>query len=99
MTIASRLYRQPADDTLPTAVGNNIVNSQANNVRIAALAREFGIDAFIIAHPGQFGPLGNGPLADTLEAIIGAVWQDSQNLAAVTQVMQTLTYRSFVLVP
>ena len=67
-----------------------MLNSQAGNARIAVLACEHGIDAFIIAHPGQFGPLGNGPLADTLEAIIGAVWQDSQNLAAVTQVMETL---------
>ncbi|KAL9128315.1 MAG: hypothetical protein Q9217_002993 [Psora testacea] len=65
------------------AQGNHIVSTVGNNAKLAEVARHNGLHGFINTHPGQFGAVATGTLADTVEAIIGAVWVDSSNLATV----------------
>ena len=54
------------------------------------MARARGIDAFVIPHHGQSGAFGNRTLADAMEAIVGAAWEDAHNFHTVTAVMQAL---------
>ena len=54
------------------------------------MARSHGLAAFIQTHPGQMGSVSKGTLADAMEAIVGAVWEDSHNMDTVFAVLQTL---------
>ncbi|KAL9630636.1 MAG: hypothetical protein Q9164_006320 [Protoblastenia rupestris] len=77
--------------TAPRAArGSQIVADVGGNANLAGVGRQHGIEHFIVTHPGQFGPVAAGTIADTVEAILGAVWLDSTNLATVRAVMQTL---------
>ncbi|KAG8532328.1 uncharacterized protein KY384_003969 [Bacidia gigantensis] len=71
-------------------IGNNMVSTTLSNNNLASVGNSLGLDAFIVKHPGQFGPLGNGTISDTIEAIIGAVWEDSKDFDKVVAVMGTL---------
>ena len=72
------------------ARGNNSISTNLSNSNLAQVADVIGLRDVIVPQPGQFGPLGKNTLADTLEAILGAVYEDSQDLNIVTQVMRTL---------
>ncbi|CAI7635777.1 unnamed protein product [Penicillium bialowiezense] len=57
----------------------NAVKQVACNENLRKKGNDAGIDPFIIKHPGQLGqPAGRVVMATTVEAIIGAVWYDSQ---------------------
>lgn len=62
-----------------------------NNSHLANIARIHGLAALIVPVPGQNGAFGNRTMADTMEAVIGAVWEDSQSLTVVATVLETLT--------
>ncbi|KAL9100881.1 MAG: hypothetical protein Q9163_003792 [Psora crenata] len=70
--------------------GNRHLSRIGGNANLADVGRRHGLDAFINPHPGQFGALGTGTVADTVEAILGAVWLDRSDSASVRAVMQTL---------
>ena len=53
-----------------------------------------GLQAFINPNPGHYGPISPGTLADTVEAIIGAVFEDSQSFDTVMSVLQALGLNS-----
>ena len=72
------------------AEGNELVSRNFNNSNLANAARSHGLEPFIQTHPGQLGSASQGTLADTLEAIVGAVWEDSHSLETVFALLQTM---------
>lgn len=71
-------------------MGNDTVGTKGGNANLASEGRAHGIDAFINKNPSQGSQISPGLMAQTVEAILGAVWLDSKSLAAVGAVMQAL---------
>jgi len=61
----------------------------ASNANLNRVGRLHGIDQYINKNPSQRGAVPPGLMADTVEAILGAVWLDS-DLKSVKRVMTTL---------
>ncbi|KAI7475429.1 hypothetical protein KC351_g10091 [Hortaea werneckii] len=79
------------DDWYPTGAGNDHVSRIGSNANLAAAARLHGIEACVFTHPGHRGPVSQATLSTTVEAIIGAVYLDSENdLNAVRAFMKAL---------
>ncbi|RMZ09610.1 hypothetical protein D0860_04154 [Hortaea werneckii] len=83
------------DDWYPTGTpkgaGNDHVSRIGSNANLAAAARLHGIEACVFTHPGHRGPVSQATLSTTVEAIIGAVYLDSENdLNAVRAFMKAL---------
>ena len=67
-----------------------IVSDVGSNVNLDRIGRTNGLDALINMSVGTVrNGLGPGTVASTVEAIVGAVYLDS-NMSSVTQVMQNL---------
>lgn len=60
-----------------------------SNTNLDLVARQHGLDAFVNGNPSQAGIISTNVVTATLEAIIGAVYLDS-DLNAVKRVMRTL---------
>ncbi|QDS72453.1 hypothetical protein FKW77_009561 [Venturia effusa] len=69
--------------------GNRRLQAIEGNSNFVRIANLHGFDKFINANPGHCGELGARTLADTVEAIIGAVYLDG-GLDAVPDVLATL---------
>ena len=67
----------------------NLASDALSNANLARRARELHLDELIQKHPGASGVATRTP-ADAMEAIIGAVWQDSGNMETIFAVLQTL---------
>ncbi|KAI7334505.1 hypothetical protein KC315_g3722 [Hortaea werneckii] len=79
------------DDWYPTGAGNDHVSRIGSNANLAAAARLHGIDACVLTNPGHRGPVSQATLSTTVEAIIGAVYLDSEkDLDAVHTFMEAL---------
>ena len=76
-------------DYLP-GIGNGIVATKGANSNLAAMGRMHGLDAFVHKNPSSGNTVSVGTMADTVEAILGAVWLDCKNLATVRHVMVTI---------
>lgn len=74
----------------PPAQGNDLVSRNFSNANLASVARLHSLEPFIQVHPGQIGSASQGTLADALEAIVGAVWEDSHDMDTVFTLLQTL---------
>lgn len=69
---------------------SRVVADVGSNTNLDMVGRINGLDAFINKHPSdKDGPLGAITVASTVEAIIGAVYLDS-NMKGVSDVMQNL---------
>lgn len=66
-------FRDNSDDF--SGVGSNWL-AQLSNTHLAAVAREIGLDRYLIPHPGHFGRLSDATLATSLEAVVGAIYFD-----------------------
>ncbi|KAI7197793.1 hypothetical protein KC363_g169 [Hortaea werneckii] len=74
-----------------SGAGNDHVSSIGSNANLAAAARLHGIEACVLTNPGHRGPVSQATLSTTVEAIIGAVYLDSEkNLDAVRTFMEAL---------
>ncbi|RMY72591.1 hypothetical protein D0863_04427 [Hortaea werneckii] len=83
------------DDWYPTGTpkgaGNDHVASIGSNANLAAAARLHGIEVCVLTNPGHRGPVSQATLATTVEAIIGAVYLDSEkDLDAVRTLLDAL---------
>ena len=76
-------------DYLP-GTGNEIVATRGSNVKLAMIGRIHGLDGFVNNNPAQGNAVSDRTMAQTVEAILGAVWLDSKNLATVRGVMETM---------
>ena len=72
--------------------GNSRVEMVGNNANLAQKGRALGLQDCIHNNPAAGGMVSNGTMAQTVEAILGAVWLDSgaSGLTAVRAVMATL---------
>ena len=75
-------------DYLPST-GNEIVATRGSNVKLA-INRIHGLDGFVNNNPAHGNAVSDRTMAQTVEAILGAVWLDSKNLATVRGVMETM---------
>ena len=80
--------------TQSTGYGNDMVKRIACNKNLAARAHDCGLPAFVTPNPGHDGPISDGLLATTMEAIIGAVWEDSHSFETVLSVLRALGLNS-----
>lgn len=73
-------------------IGNNRVATIGSNSNLAQSGRSHGLHACVHNKPSAWGVVSNGVMAQTVEAILGAVWEDSgaSALGAVRAVMTTL---------
>ena len=71
---------------------SRIIGNVGANPRLMTIGRSKGLDALINKNPSDKDyPVGGRTIADTIEAIIGAVYVDSNsNVKTVKEVMQTL---------
>ncbi|KAI2638206.1 ribonuclease III domain-containing protein [Xylaria nigripes] len=72
-----------------TAETNTRLNSQASNFRLSQLCELAGLDACINLNPAQMGSVFPRTSADTMEAIVGAVYLDG-GLDKAKSAMKTL---------
>ncbi|KAL5415675.1 hypothetical protein PMIN06_001142 [Paraphaeosphaeria minitans] len=78
------------DNTEPASGQKRFVEVGTNN-HLEQLATRWGMEKLIVENPLQKGQYPKETLAATVEAIIGAVWVDSdKDLAAVQKVLNTL---------
>lgn len=71
--------------------GNNLVSTIGSNANLAKVAREVGLDDHVILNPGHIGAVSDKTLATTVEAILGAVYLDSdKDMDAVKTAMSQL---------
>ncbi|RMX85274.1 hypothetical protein D0869_03952 [Hortaea werneckii] len=75
----------------PKGAGNEHVSRIGSNANLAAAARLHGIEACVLTNPGHRGPVSQATLSTTVEAIIGAVYLDSEkDVDAVHTFMEAL---------
>lgn len=75
-------HSYPSDRTQLTwfvqGTGNKLVQSIASNANLAKVARDIGLDKYIVLHPGQASSAPTErTLATALEAVLGAIDYDS----------------------
>lgn len=68
----------------------NLQNTQATNTNLAQIGFAKAIDKFIHLNPSLQGVVGKKLMATTMEAILGAVYLDSRDIAAVLRVVVRL---------
>lgn len=70
---------------------NNVISEKASNAYLAQRGFTIGLAECIYKNQSQGNRIYPGPMASTVEAIIGAVFNDSgENLTAVEGVMEAL---------
>lgn len=74
-----------------TDTGDNLVEDVGTNEKLKQIANEWKLADFLKENPCQQGEKTKTTLASTVEAVIGAVWYDSQkDIAAVQQLIKKL---------
>lgn len=70
---------------------NPLLDRVSGNQNIAKIGFEKGLDQFVYKNPSQYGNVSPGPMASTVEALLGAVFLDSgEDIDAVRRVMLVL---------
>lgn len=59
------------------------------HTNLDTVGRQHGLDRFVVTNPASQGAVSSGIMADTMRAILGAVYLDA-GMTAVVQVMRTL---------
>ena len=74
------------------ADGNHVLQSVATNDNLNNIGRNANLASFVICNPSQApGVISRRTMADTVEAILGAVYHDANiNIVSVTPVMRNL---------
>ena len=90
VTVAHFLGHCSSSRALET--GNNQVANFGSNANLTQIGRTKGLDACVHNNPSAWGVVSNGVMAQTVEAVLGAVWLDSGEdaMGAVRDVMSTL---------
>jgi ribonuclease-3 len=88
-TCATRLQGKCQSTDIVSGEGNNLVSTIGSNANLAVTARDAGIEKYVVVHPGHRGKISEKTLATTVEAILGAVYLDSEK--NVDSVSLTLT--------
>lgn len=70
--------------------GNLIASRDGGNEHLTTRGKELGLDQFINPNPSQKGVVSGKLIADTMEALIGAVEMDGGGETALEEVMRTL---------
>ncbi|KAJ4346670.1 uncharacterized protein N0V89_010601 [Didymosphaeria variabile] len=79
-------------DDSDTAAGQKRFLSIGTNERLKDIATNWEIDKLVVKNPCQQGNCPKETLAATIEAVLGAVWVDSdRNLAVVQEVLSKLS--------
>lgn len=73
-----------------SGIGNELVATAGSNTNLAIKGRLRGLDGFVNNNPSQGNTVSDRTVAQTVEAILGAVWLDSKDLATVRHVMETM---------
>jgi len=58
---------------------------RAADANLAIVGRAKGLDKFVLVNPSQRGLVSVGVMASTIEAIIGAVWLDTDGDLSIVQ--------------
>lgn len=75
----------------PKVTAMLILNNVASNVNLGEVASKAGLGLHIKANPGQVGPVSRKTLATTVEAVLGAIWEDSgKDIQAVKTAMMNM---------
>ncbi|XRM36567.1 hypothetical protein ABZX51_000064 [Aspergillus tubingensis] len=69
---------------------SNILQTKASNVNLALVGRRMGLDKLVIVNPSQAGMVSDKVMANTVEALIGAVYMDSNSIEAVRPVLAAM---------
>ncbi|PYH69420.1 ribonuclease III domain-containing protein [Aspergillus vadensis CBS 113365] len=69
---------------------SNILQTKASNVNLALVGRRMGLDKVVIVNPSQAGMVSDKVMANTVEALIGAVYLDSNSVDAVRPVLAAM---------
>lgn len=69
---------------------SNILQTRASNVNLALVGRRMGLDKVVIVNPSQAGMVSDKVMATTVEALIGAVYMDSNSIDAVRPVLAAM---------
>ncbi|KAG7002085.1 IMP-specific 5'-nucleotidase 1 [Physcia stellaris] len=76
----------------PRGAGHSYTEIEGNNNRLAMVARQHGLEAYVNNDPSRRGAVANSTLANTVEAILGAVYLDSnKDIDIVKAVMRIFT--------
>lgn len=68
-----------------------MVQTRLRNENMANIAEQLGLGPYLILHPGHVGKVSRKTLATGLEAIFGAIFQDSgEQIPAVKAAMQSI---------
>lgn len=88
-------HLSPAHSDVILADGDRVLQAVATNDNLNQMGRNANLHGFIIRNPSQApGVIGMRTMADTIEAILGAVYHDAAfDLLAVIPVMQNLGLR------
>ncbi|PSN58933.1 ribonuclease III [Corynespora cassiicola Philippines] len=87
LCVLDEWYPEGAD----TETGDNLVEDVGTNKRLKQIANEWKLADFLKENPCQQGGKTKTTLASAVEAVIGAVWYDSQkDIAAVQQLIKKL---------
>ncbi|OJI84696.1 hypothetical protein ASPTUDRAFT_532401 [Aspergillus tubingensis CBS 134.48] len=66
------------------------LQTKASNVNLALVGRRMGLDNLVIVNPSQAGMVSDKVMANTVEALIGAVYMDSNSIDAVRPVLAAM---------
>ncbi|KAL3258429.1 ribonuclease III [Aspergillus welwitschiae] len=69
---------------------SNILQTKASNANLALIGRKMGLDNVVIVNPSQAGMVSDKVMANTVEALIGAVYMDTGSVDSVLPVLATL---------
>lgn len=95
---AKRSRGKPLLSSLPRKVCSSftseftskILQTKASNVNLAMVGRRMGLDKLVIVNPSQAGMVSDKVMANTVEALIGAVYMDSNSVDAVRPVLAAM---------
>ena len=82
---------RPTTADLHLGDSNNIVQRIGSNANLCIIGRQVGLESHIIVPASHFGAVSDKTVATTVEALLGAVFLDTdKNIDAVKSVMQAL---------
>jgi ribonuclease-3 len=96
-TCATRFLGKCQLTDIVSGEGNSLVSTIGSNANLAVTARDAGIEKHVVVHPGHRGKISEKTLATTVEAILGAVYLDSEkNVDSVSLTMTMLGLRHLI---
>lgn len=68
-----------------------VISTTLSNHNLAEIGDRLGFRDFIVPSPGHFGAFSGAMLATAVKAVIGAVWEDSEDIKVVLAVMHEIS--------